>query len=107
MAYMRGVALHCFCVVLLFLLFGHGAEKIVSLFCAARRSGHLYHKQESSRSTSQAHRFFSCGIAENCPDFRAAKKKAKTLCVNMLKSLFFYILYLWVLVKNSVVSKKS
>lgn len=42
----------------MWILFLHGHKKIVSLFCAARRSGHLYHKQLSPRFSSQANRPF-------------------------------------------------
>ena len=65
----------------------------MSLFCAARRSGHLYHKQLSPRFSSQAYRFSSCGIAENCPDSRAAKKSENALCqyVKLSVSLFYIL----------------
>ena len=66
-------------------LFLHGHKKIVSLFCAARRSGHLYHKQLSPRFSSQANRPFLVVLLKIVQIF-VLLKKAKSLYINILKS---------------------
>ena len=61
----------------MWILFLHGHKKIVSLFCAARRSGHLYHKQLSPRFSSQANRSFLVVLLKIVQIF-AQLKKAKS-----------------------------
>lgn len=84
----------------MWILFLHGHKKIVSLFCAARRSGHLYHKQLSPRFSSQANRFFLMVLLKIVQIF-VQLKKAKTPYIYMLNCLIllFYII-LWRLVKS-------
>ena len=61
----------------MWILFLHEHKKIVSLFCAARRSGHLYHKQLSPRFSSQANRSFLVVLLKIVQIF-AQLKKAKS-----------------------------